>query len=121
MTSAVFLISMGKGLREANWKDRLLYFLGRLRAFSVEGDSMLPTLKSGDTVLIDPNTKIEVGDIVLADHPYKSSIRVLKRVAEIEPSGDLILVGDNAAESTDSRTFGAVSIESIIGRVICRL
>ena len=82
---------------------------------------MAPTLKSGDAVLIDPNAKARIGDIVLANHPYKTSVTILKRVAEIGPNGKLTLVGDNAAESTDSRTFGAVSIECLIGRVDCRL
>ena len=82
---------------------------------------MSPTLKSGDAVLIDPNAKARISDIVLANHPYKSSVKILKRVVEIGPDGNLALIGDNAAESTDSRTFGAVSIECLIGKVVCRL
>lgn len=82
---------------------------------------MSPTLNSGDAVLIDPRAKINVGDIVLADHPYKSSVTILKRVAEMNADGSISLLGDNGAESTDSRTFGPVSIKSIVGRVECRL
>lgn len=82
---------------------------------------MLPTLKEGDAVLITSPADIKVGDIVLTGHPYRSSVTILKRVAEFRADGALLLTGDNAAESTDSRSFGAVSIESIIGRVICRL
>lgn len=82
---------------------------------------MSPTITDGDAVLIDPNSKIKIGDVVLANHPYKSSVKILKRVAEIEPNGKVSLVGDNAAGSTDSRTFGSVSIKSIQGRVVCRL
>lgn len=82
---------------------------------------MSPTLNSGDAVLVDTRANINVGDIVLADHPYKSSVTILKRVAEISADGRISLTGDNQAESTDSRTFGPVSIKSIIGRVECRL
>lgn len=108
-------------LRHANWKDLLLYRLGRRRAFLVEGDSMTPTLGNGDVVLVQPSKVYRARDIVLAEHPYKSSVRILKRIGQIEQSGTLQLIGDNPLASTDSRTFGAVSIESIIGRVVCRL
>jgi hypothetical protein len=43
---------MEKELPAANWKERLLFFLGRRRAVLVEGDSMLPSLKNGDGILI---------------------------------------------------------------------
>lgn len=82
---------------------------------------MSPTLKSGDAVLIDPNAQAEIGDMVLVNHPYKSSVTILKRVAGIGPDGNLALIGDNATESTDSRTFGTVSIECLLGKVVCRL
>ena len=108
-------------MTRANWKERILYYFGRRRAFLVAGDSMAPTLKGGDVVLVDPKLKLKIGDLVLAKHPYKSSVSILKRVAEIEPDGGIVLIGDNPTESTDSRTFGAVSIESIIGRVASRL
>jgi nickel-type superoxide dismutase maturation protease len=116
-----FVLVWEVSLREPNWTERLLYFFGRRTAFLVEGDSMSPTLNSGDTVLVDPKADINVGDIVLADHPYKSSVAILKRVAEISADGRISLAGDNQAESTDSRTFGPVSIKSVIGRVECRL
>ena len=112
---------MNDELPKANWKDRILYRIGRRRAFLVEGDSMTPTLKHGDVVLINSNAEFGVGDVVLAKHPYRSSVRILKRIAEIEQNGTLLLTGDNPAESTDSRIFGAVSIESIIGKVVCSL
>jgi len=108
-------------MRQPNWTERLLYLLGRRIAFLVQGDSMAPALSDGDTVLIDPRAAIAVGDIVLADHPYKSSVTILKRVSGIETDGRVSLIGDNDTESTDSRTFGPISIKSIVGRVECRL
>lgn len=97
-----------------------MFFAGRRQAFLVDGDSMLPTLKSGDAVLVDKKAKVKVGDLVLAEHPYKSSVKLVKRVTDIAPDG-YVISGDNPAESTDSRAFGAVSIESILGRVVCKL
>ena len=110
-------------LPEASWKERILFFLGRRRGFLVEGDSMSPTLKDGDAVLINPKEKVSEGDIVLANHPYKQSVKILKRVENFTEKGDLYLVGDNpeSLESTDSRSFGAVPLKYLIGKATCRL
>ena len=98
-----------------------MFFLGRLEAYRVDGDSMLPTLKDGDAVMIATSQSISPGDIVLAKHPYKQSVKVLKRVEKIDDAGRFSLIGDNPAESTDSRTFGTVPIEYIYGKAVCRL
>ena len=108
-------------LPNASLIDRALYRFRRLRGFTVEGDSMLPVIKNGDIVLIRPGSAFAVGDIVLASHPYKASVKILKRVAAIDALNKVTLIGDNPAESTDSRAFGAVSIESILGRAVSRL
>jgi nickel-type superoxide dismutase maturation protease len=112
---------MDKTLPKAAIWDRLLLLIGRRRGFIVAGDSMLPTLKEGDRVLVDPNATLRSGDIVLADHPYKNSVRILKRVDRLEENGRLFLKGDNVRESSDSRTFGPVSKQSVRGKVTCRL
>ena len=112
---------MENNLPEAGWKEKLLFYLGRRRAILVEGDSMLPNLKNGDGILIDPDAKIAAGDIVIAKHPFKKSVIILKRLAEIDENGNYFLVGDNPSESTDSRTFGAVSAKHILGKAVCRL
>ena len=82
---------------------------------------MLPGLKDGDAILINPSEKIAEGDVVLARHPFKESVKILKRLKNFTDTGDLYLVGDNAAESTDSRSFGAVPSEYLIGKATCRL
>ena len=115
------LISMVNELREANWKDRLLYFLGRRLAFLIDGESMWPTLTEGNVVLVERIRTAREGEIVLAKHPYKSNVKLVKRVAEILPDGALILRGDNPIESSDSRSFGSISQGDVIGRVVCRL
>ena len=82
---------------------------------------MFPTLKNGDKVLVDPKCSIAIGDIVLAKHPYKSTVKIIKRMTDVANDGRLTLAGDNPAESTDSRTFGTVSLESIVGRIVSKL
>lgn len=112
---------MENELPEAGWKEKFLFYLGKRRAIRVEGNSMLPDLKNGDGILIDPDAKIAEGDIVLAKHPFKKSVIILKRLAEIDQNGNYFLIGDNRSESTDSRTFGAISVKHILGKAVCRL
>ena len=113
--------SMNDAIKRASWRELALYFLGRRKAYQVEGDSMLPTLADGAKVLVDPKGYIVTGDVVLAEHPYKTDIKIVKRVSDIADDGRLTLNGDNPAESTDSRAFGTVSLESIMGKVTSKL
>jgi nickel-type superoxide dismutase maturation protease len=108
-------------LREANWKDRIMYAVGRRKIFRVSGDSMMPTLKDGDAVMMVAPRSIKPGDVVLANHPYKSSVKIVKRVQAIDGEGRVSLTGDNPAESTDSRAFGGLSLECIKGKAVCRM
>ena len=108
-------------LPEANWIERFLLFIGKRKGFLVEGNSMLPTLKNGDAILIKTGAKCAVGDIVLAQHPFKQSVKIVKRIERIDAAEKYFLVGDDPAESTDSRAFGAVSLKLIKGKAICRL
>lgn len=80
---------------------------------------MWPTLNEGDVVLVKRTLFAREGDIVLAKHPYRSSVKIVKRVAEVLPDGALILKGDNPVESTDSRSFGSISQGDVVGIVVC--
>ena len=82
---------------------------------------MLTSLRSGDRVLIDPKASVKPGDVVLARHPYRSSVQILKRVTSIEVDGRFYLSGDNPADSADSRTFGSISKSDVLGKVVARL
>ena len=108
-------------MREAGWKDRILFLLGRRKAVRVSGDSMRPALNNDEVVLIRACRSPSVGDIVLARHPYKRSVTMLKRVAGIDDAGRVELRGDNPDESSDSRSFGTVPLEYIHGKADCRL
>lgn len=85
---------------------------------------MAPTLVSGDEVLIDPRAYRHrapaAGDVVVCLHPYQRDVRIVKRVARVE-DGRCTLTGDQPDESTDSRSFGTVAFDRILGRVTARL
>lgn len=82
---------------------------------------MLPTLKPGDLVLVAKRYIPLAGDIVLANHPYKKGVRMIKRIASIDPDANFFLIGDNKTGSTDSQTFGAIPAKDILGKVVSRL
>lgn len=112
---------MENELPDADRSEEIAYVQGLREIFRVAGDSMLPALKKDDLVLIDPSARIETGDIVLARHPFKQSVKIIKRIREILPGERYFLVGDNPSESTDSRSFGAISAKDILGKVVCRV
>ena len=74
-----------------------------------------------DEVLVDPRADVRVGDIVVARHPFRTDVHVIKRLVELDDEGRARLEGDNPSASTDSRTLGGFSRRSIVGRVSCRL
>lgn len=85
----------------------------RYRQVQVAGDSMLPTLSSGDLVLVKLDTAVRPDDLVLvrwAERPDQLSI---KRAQWPEPDGWFVS-GDNAAGSTDSATLGPATVLGVI-------
>jgi nickel-type superoxide dismutase maturation protease len=110
-----------KELPEANIFEIGLIFLGKRFKYLVEGNSMLPLLKNGDLVLVAKDAEVKVGDIVIAKHPLERNSELIKRIERINEHGHYFLVGDNLAESNDSRHFGAVAKEYIKGKVVGRL
>lgn len=86
--------------------------------FTVHGNSMFPTLHPDQDILSFNwaylGRKPKVGDIVVIKVDGREMV---KRVQLIH--GRMIVVtGDNKEESTDSRHFGAVNINQVIGKVI---
>jgi len=76
---------------------------------------MAPTLHPGKLVFIWRwGYKPRVNDIVIIKH---NGLEKIKRITRIEPQG-LYVRGDNALASTDSRHFGIVPFESVMGKAI---
>jgi nickel-type superoxide dismutase maturation protease len=96
-----------------------------LSRYVVEGPSMEPAFRSGDRVLVNRlayrSRAPRDGEVVVLRDPERAGHILLKRVAvapgDRGPSPTRVYVlGDNAAESRDSRAFGTVEIGQIIGR-----
>ena len=99
--------------------ELFLWILGLRKRTRVSGNSMLPTLSDGDTVLIQRANTAESGDIVVCRHPFKPQIQLIKRVADTTSEG-LFLKGDNPPESTDSESLGRIPWHHLRGRVTSR-
>ncbi len=80
---------------------------------------MLPALHPGDWCLVRRGGRVRPGDIVVLERPDRPGLLVVKRVARAV-SGGWWVEGDNAADSDDSRVFGAVPASAVIGRVLLR-
>ena len=81
----------------------------------VKGPSMLPTYKDGAVIVVSNLKKAKVGSVVVA---VLASEEVVKRVRSITDAGKYYLVGDNHAQSVDSREYGPVSRTDILGVVL---
>lgn len=102
--------------------QELLLWLFRLRQrFCVTGTSMFPLLQAGDEVLVDTRAYRrrlpEIRDLVVARHPHRQDLKIIKRVVLVNKNGNCFLLGENQAESNDSRSFGFVTLHHIIGKV----
>jgi signal peptidase I len=96
-----------------------------------EGRSMIPAIRSGDLLLVNraayglrlPWTgsymlrwKLpETGDIVVFKNPLGET--AVKRCAAVEERG-LFALGDNGPDSLDSRSYGYIQLDSILGKVV---
>ena len=118
----------------------LSFFFYNFQFVIVSGDSMLPTLQTDQRILvckalwaIGPPRK---GDIVVVD---TEDGFIVKRVAYlageevpaderqfdwplgpnmIVPEGTVYVLGDNRRESEDSRVFGPVKLDRIVGKAV---
>ena len=107
----------------------------------VAGPSMLPTLQPGDRVLVDPwsyrRRVPRPGEVVLLEGPRAQPGWLVKRAACLPPGGDrfpqpgpwdglsssragIWVLGDNPDRSLDSRRFGPVPRERLVGRIFWR-
>lgn len=105
------------------------------------GPSMQPTISSSDVVLTEHISvgrgNISRGDVVIARSPTNPHQHICKRVTRIEgdwienpppgfsrkyvPRGHVWLEGDNAINSTDSRSYGPVPYALLRSRVFYKI
>jgi nickel-type superoxide dismutase maturation protease len=87
----------------------------------LEGDSMWPTFHDGDVLLFDTaidRATLAAGDVVLAVHPFKPNVRLVKRIQSVSDDTRFFLVGDqpDPTGSEDSHNFGRVDIHHLLAR-----
>ena len=89
----------------------------------VRGDSMLPTLRPGDYLMVNRLAYVisapREDDVVVVKGPAGAPARQIKRVANV-PGGEVYVLGDNPPASTDSRDYGPVSRSRVEGRAWLR-
>ena len=78
----------------------------------VDGRSMEPTLSEGDVIICNKKRQYHVSDIVVA---VVDGRQVIKRIYG-KTEHKVYLLGDNLIESTDSRQYGPIANELILGK-----
>lgn len=81
----------------------------------VSGDSMRPAFEPGDRLVVGPPGRVRAGHVVAVPDPRDGRL-VIKRVRAVT-GATVELRGDSEAASTDSRTYGPVPVDTIVGRV----
>jgi nickel-type superoxide dismutase maturation protease len=88
--------------------------------------SMQPALDPGDWLLIRRTVgthrplRIRPGQLVVARHPHRPDLLIIKRAARREPGGWWLAADNPAAGAVDSSGFGVVPPSLIEGRVLLR-
>jgi signal peptidase I len=137
----------------------VVFFTTTFRMAVVRGDSMLPTYRDGEVVLVNRlhavNGPLRQGDVILIqkgdevlikriaylpgqtiDPPASRAFRRVLEYFEMErlPDGPgfrnevrvrlkvppkyVVVLGDNPAVSEDSRLFGPIPLDDVLGRVV---
>jgi nickel-type superoxide dismutase maturation protease len=82
--------------------------------------SMEPALHPGDWLLVRRTRRIRPGQIVVARHPERPEMLIVKRAARPVDGGWWLESDNPDAGAVDSRRFGAVPEPLIEGRVLGR-
>ena len=84
---------------------------------------MLPYLKEGDIVFFkkykNNKSKLKNRQIVIFNHPLKNK-NLIKRITSSNQN-NIYVIGDNIEFSEDSKKFGLINNEKIIGIVTSKL
>jgi signal peptidase I len=120
-----------------------VFFYYNFRTVVVDGQSMEPTFRSGQRVLASQAywligevqdrdivvIKVDGGTGYIIKRVYKKEGEVvdwantpenhpLLKGEYVVPKGHIYVIGDNREVSEDSRSFGAVPIDRVIGKVL---
>jgi signal peptidase I len=98
------ILMVNKMFQDKKYQESLRYFVG-------EGVSMEPTILNGEEIIVDPNKKPEINDIIVFRCEKckigLDDIDILtKRLIKENKKGCYWVEGDNKVRSYDSRDFG---------------
>jgi nickel-type superoxide dismutase maturation protease len=82
--------------------------------------SMEPTLRPGDWLLVLRTGRVRPGQLVVAWHPSRPTLLLVKRALRREPGGWWLQSDSPNGFASDSRAFGPVPSALIQGRVLLR-
>jgi len=91
----------------------------RLGPVAVSGQSMAPTYSQGDWLLVLWGGGYKAGHVIVVERESYPGVFLIKRLITRDSEGNWV-EGDNKSESTDSRQWGTISDEEIVGRVLFR-
>ena len=91
------------------------------KLLKVSGDSLSPAFQEGDFVVIAKiplffNQPLRPGDVVVFNHPIFGTM--IKLVEKVFPEKNELFVVGTHQDSIDSRRFGPITIQSVLGKVI---
>ncbi|NPV75330.1 MAG: hypothetical protein HPY59_03040 [Anaerolineae bacterium] len=93
------------------------------KLLKVTGSSLEPEFKEGDFVGISGIPFLfhppQTGDVIVFRKPPYGTM--IKTIARVEPGQKEIEVWGTHKDSVDSRSFGPISFDSVIGKVIWRI
>ena len=99
-------------------KDRLLGFA----FYHIPSQSMRPTLIAGDVILADTwalnDRAVSIDDVIVVKRSAHSMLLVkrLKKTRFINNQMELFIEGDNTTRSVDSRNFGWIPDDFVVGK-----
>lgn len=96
----------------------MILFCYNIRLTCIHGCSMEPTLKEGDFRLCNTLATPNIGDIVIIKPCILFGDKyIIKRVTDIQDD-KIFVMGDNRDDSYDSRNFGWLDMDQVLGVVI---
>jgi nickel-type superoxide dismutase maturation protease len=90
-----------------------------LTRIRVVGPSMEPLVRNGEWWVVRRTRRHREGDVALIVHPRRPDALIVKRLAQRRADGWWVL-GDNPDASEDSRQFGSVPDDLVIGSLVFR-
>jgi signal peptidase I len=76
---------------------------------------------AGDSVGIDNGALVVNGAKVVETYIDNDGMQGFYFGPDVVPAGHVFLLGDNRADSIDSRTFGPIAVDDLDGRVIAKI